>query len=200
MPEATNAPKRAVKYGVEKAYYALINDDGTYGKPKPLLGAVSVTVDPNGEKSPFYADNSIYFNEETNTGYTGKFELAYLEDEARVDLLGEVMDAIGGIYDDADASPAHVAFMWQTNGNVRNKRVVYYDVTFSRPSEADKTKEDKTEPGTFELEFTAVPVEMEVGDEIRKPSKYSLPSDKPEAKAAYDKWFDEVAKPQAAAA
>ncbi|WP_288070770.1 major tail protein [Adlercreutzia caecimuris] len=200
MPEATTALRKAVKYGVEKAHYAVRNDDGTYGAPKPLLGAVSVTVDPEGESNPFYADNSIYFDEETNAGYTGKFEVAYLEDEARADLLGEIIDAIGGIYDDADASGSHVAFMWQTNGNVRNKRVVYYDVSFKRPSEADQTKNEKTDPGTFELEFTAVPVEIEVGDRTSKTSKYSLPSDKAEAKAAYDKWFEAVAMPQAAAA
>lgn len=200
MPTTANTNKRPVKFGVEKAYYALVAEDGTFGTPKPLPGAVSVTLDPKGDSNEFWADNSIWFNEETNAGYTGKFEVAYLDDDALVDLLGEVKDAIGGIYDDADAQRAHVAFLWQTNGNLRNKRVVYYDTVFSRPTEKANTKTEKTDPDTFELEFASVPMEITVGEKTTKTSKYSLPSDTEAGKAVYEKWFAEVAMPQAAAA
>lgn len=200
MPTAANTAKRAVKYGVEKVYYAIRNDDGTYGKPKPLPGAVSITLEPKGESNPFYADNSVWFNEETNAGYTGKIELAYLDDDAYMDLLGERKDAIGGLYDDADASPAHVALLWETGGNVRAKHVCYYDTTFSRPSDKSNTKTDKTDPDTFELDFASVPTELAVGEETVKTTRYSIASDNEAAKEVYVKWFDEVAIPQAAAA
>lgn len=200
MPETSNTAKKAVRFGVEKCYYALLNDDGTYGDPKPLKGAVSITFDPAGETNDFYADNEIYARFATNSGYTGTLNVAYLEDEARVDLLGEKIDAIGGVYDTAESQPKRAALLWQTNGNVRNKRIVFYDTTFSRPGETANTTTQTTDPDTTEIEFAAVPTEMTIGDAVEKVSKYSMPSDSTAGKTVYTGWFENVAKPQAAAA
>lgn len=199
MPE-TKTKKKTVRFGVEKAYYAPLNDDGTYGTPKPLLGAVSLTMTPSGESNNFYADNELFAVFNTNSGYTGSIELAYLDEEARVDLLGDVVDAVGGTIEDAEAQPNRVALMWQTNSNVANKRVVFYDVTFNRPEENANTTKESTDPDTTTVEYTAAPREVEYNGKTIKTPKYSMPSDTELGKTVYDKWFENVPMPKAEAA
>lgn len=58
-------PKNKVKFNIRNVYYAklTINEDGTYsyGIPVPMPGAVSLSMDPNGEPSVFYADGYAYY-------------------------------------------------------------------------------------------------------------------------------------------
>ena len=49
-----------------------------YGVPKAIPGAVSISLDAEGESSPFYADGIVYFRSVTNNGYSGvKFALLF---------------------------------------------------------------------------------------------------------------------------
>jgi uncharacterized cupin superfamily protein len=48
----------------------------TYVHPKSIPGAVNLTLDAAGESVQFYADDSVYFEENTNDGYTGNLEIA----------------------------------------------------------------------------------------------------------------------------
>ena len=91
----TNTPNK-VKYGLKNAHYALltIGEDGTvtYGKPIPIPGSVSLTMDAQGNTSTFYADNMAYFVTAANDGYSGPFEVALIPDQFRQDVLHETMD------------------------------------------------------------------------------------------------------------
>ena len=54
-----------VKFGLKNCHYAkaTFDEDGsvTYAKPVRIPGAVSLSMDANGEIEPFYADNIAYF-------------------------------------------------------------------------------------------------------------------------------------------
>ena len=60
-----------VKFGLKNCHYAkaTFDEDGsvTYAKPVRIPGAVSLSMDANGEIEPFYADNIAYYNDEESS-------------------------------------------------------------------------------------------------------------------------------------
>lgn len=93
-----------VKYGLKNVHFAVITEtvtDGevtiTYGTPVPIPGAVNIALDAAGESVQFYADDSIYFEENINDGYTGNLEMALIPDDFRTDVLGEIEDSKGAL-------------------------------------------------------------------------------------------------------
>ena len=86
-----------VKYGLSNVYYAKATIDpstgaATYDTPVAIKGAVNLSLDPQGELSPFYADNIKYYTVNNNSGYEGDLEIALIPDSFRKDILGEVED------------------------------------------------------------------------------------------------------------
>ena len=75
--------KNKVKFGLNKVHWAKItawSDDGvpTFATPVRLPGAVSLSIDANGENENFYADNSVYYVINNNAGYDGDLEVALI--------------------------------------------------------------------------------------------------------------------------
>ena len=77
--------KNKVRFGLKNAHYAkaTFDEDGnvTYAKPVRLPGAVSLSMDPEGENENFYADDIVYFVINNNAGYEGDLELALIPEE-----------------------------------------------------------------------------------------------------------------------
>jgi len=58
-----------VKFGLKNVHYSVVTEtDGTitYDTPESIPGAVNLTLDAAGESVQFYADDSVYFEENTN--------------------------------------------------------------------------------------------------------------------------------------
>lgn len=188
MPSTDNK----IKYGIKNVYYAVatIAADGTatYGTPVALKGAVSLSMEPQGDSSPFYADNIVYYTSVANNGYEGDLELALIPDSFLTDILGMVKNTDNVIYEDAGANPVHFALLFQFEGDQKATRHVLYNCTATRPSAAGSTKEDSIEPETESVSITATTIYVS-----------SLQKDIPKAKTTvdttstiYDGWFSNV--------
>lgn len=151
-----------IKYGLKSVYYAVatIAADGsaTYATPVALPGAVSLSMDPQGELTPFYADNIVFYMSSANNGYEGDLTLAMVPDSFKKDVLGYVEDKKKVLVEDADAEPAHFALLFQFEGDAKAIRRVLYNCVAGRPTDNGNTKEENVSPETDQLSLTATTI------------------------------------------
>ena len=157
--------KNKVKYNLKNVHAAKLTEtvtDGvttfSYGTPKAIPGAVSISLDAEGESSPFYADGIVYFRSVTNNGYSGDLEIALVPEWFRTEILQEELDSKGVLVEKSDNKESvKFALLFEFDGDVNCIRHVLYNCTSSRPSIESETKEDTIEPGTETLSITADP-------------------------------------------
>ena len=88
--------KNKVKFGLTNVHYAKIKDWVTdasganltpvYVDPVRLPGAVSISIDANGENENFYADDIVYYVISNNSGYEGDLEIALIPTDFSTDI------------------------------------------------------------------------------------------------------------------
>ncbi|MBQ9248951.1 MAG: phage tail protein [Oscillospiraceae bacterium] len=188
-----------VKYNLKNVHAAKLTEEVvegvtqyTYAAPRAIPGAVSITLDAEGDSSPFYADGIVYFRSYANNGYSGDLEIALIPEWFRTEILKETLDDNGVLVEKSDSS-ANVKFalLFEFDGDERAIRHVMYNCSASRPSIESSTKEETIEPGTETLSLTADPredglVKSRTGDNT--------------AAATYANWYQSVYVPVVAAA
>lgn len=150
-----------VKFGLSNVHIAPITSTSgnsyTYDTPFAVKGAVNLTLDPEGDSADFYGDNTKYFTDAANQGYTGSLEIAMITDEFRTKILGESTDTNGAMTESSDDTIKDFALGFQINGDKANRKFWLYSVSAKRPSTASKTIEKSKEPVTDTLNITATP-------------------------------------------
>ena len=184
--------KNKVKFGLSNVHIAkmTIGENGavSYGTPFAIKGAVSLSLDAEGDSEPFYADNMKYYESYANNGYSGDLEVAKLPDQFYTDILGQKVDENGGMLENVNDTISPFALMYQIEGDQTGTRFCYYNTTVSRPSTEANTTEDTKTPSTDTLSITTS-ARTDTGD-----VRYKLPLTD-ENKTAYDAFFDEVPEP-----
>ena len=176
-----------VMYGLKNVHYAVETEaqDGTitYGTPVPWKGAVSLSLDPEGETSTFYADNVAYYVALANNGYSGDFESAMVPPSFLTDVMGETTTQSGIRLESADAHPKYFALLFELDGDVNAVRYALYHCKMARTNIESATKEEGVEVQTVTGEITATP---RPNDSIVKGVCDTTTA------TAYDDWYTDV--------
>ena len=190
--------KNKIKYGLKNVHVAILTKtltDGeysySYATPVSIPGAVNLSLDAQGESSPFYADDITYFRATTNNGYSGDLEMALVTDWFRENILKETRDSNGILIErSTDIDPVYFALLFEFSGDNKATRHVLYNCSVStRPTLEGQTKEDSITPGTETLSISADPRE----DGLVKARTGDSTSD-----AAYNSWYTTVYVPDSA--
>lgn len=180
-----------VKYGLSNVYYAKATIDSsnvaTYTTPVAWPGAVNLSLSAEGDTTKFRADNIDYWVGQSNNGYSGDFESALIPDTFRKDILGYIEGTGGILVEDAQAKTTPFALMFQFEGDEKNTRHVFYNVTCTRPTVSGSTTAETIEPQTETVTFTAVAIHNSaLNKDIVKASAPETTS------GAYTTWFTSV--------
>lgn len=187
-----------VKYGLSNVYYSVATIDdsthaATYATPVAFPGAVSMSLDSQGELTPFRADNVDYWVGNSNNGYEGDLEMALITDSFRKDILGQVEDDGGALVELKDVEAVHFALLFQFEGDDKATRHVLYNCTATRPAAAGQTTEETIEPQTETVNIKASSIYNEsFGKEVVKASTGANTDT-----TIYDGWFSDVYEAEA---
>ena len=176
-----------VKFNLKNVHYALLtlSDQGvpSFGTPVAVPGAVSLSLDANGEPENFYADGRVYYVINNNMGYNGDLELAMIPESFRTDVLHEELDDNGVLIENSESEIEAFALLFEFDGDKKHIRHVLYNCAASRPGIEGKTNEESKEVQTETLALKATP----------------LPDGKVKAKtgnstdtATYNNWYQSV--------
>ncbi len=147
-----------VKFGLKNVHIA-IRDGDTAGTPMAVPGAVSLSMDPQGEQSIFYADNIAYYVTQSNQGYSGDLELAMIPDAMRQAIWGEVLQATDKVlYEVANAEPAIFDLGFQIEGDQQERLTWIYGCTATRPQIGSTTIAESKEVQTEKCTITSSPL------------------------------------------
>ncbi|MBD8028146.1 phage tail protein [Ureibacillus sp. Re31] len=181
-----------VEFGLSNVHYApytMTDGEPVFETPIPIPGAVTLTGDPLGESTSFYADNMIYYVTKSNQGYDATLSIATIPQQFAIDALGEEFDEVDGVINEvADSQGKPFALLFQFEGDVKATRHVLYNCTANRPSINGNTKTDSTEITPNELTLTASPIE--IGGKLMVKTKTTSTT----TADIYNNWFKTVYK------
>lgn len=164
--------KNKVRYGLKNVHIAeLIESENgaiTYGKPEKYPGAVSLSLDPEGDSNNFNADDTVYFQTTSNNGYSGDLEMAYIPDWFAIKYLNHKKAKSGNVVEMTGGNNKPFALLFEFDGDVNATRHILFNVVANRPSLEGNTAEDSKEPQTSTLSFNASPVECPDGNSTPK--------------------------------
>lgn len=162
------------------AYAPLTQENGAvnWGVPVMIPGAVTLTMDPQGDVTPFYADGIVYYQSVANSGYSGSLEMARYPERMLKDIWGYIEnEADHVITENANAEPKPFALLYQIDGDTDNQLYCLYNCTGTRPGIGGTTNTNTKEPQTQSSNISAAALEdgrvlarttSKTPDEVRK--------------------------------
>ena len=149
----------------------------TFDTPFAVPGSVSLSLEAQGELTPFYADGIKYYVSSSNSGYEGDWEMALITDEFREKILSEYIDKNKVMLEEATAKVKRFALGFEIDGDVRGTRFWFYCCTSTRPTTESSTTEDAIEPTTDTVTVSASAVQLGTAKKMAEAKLESSPMD-----------------------
>lgn len=182
---------KKVKYGLKNVHYAVVTEttdsttgevESTYGTVKAWPGAVSLSLDPSGDDTPFYADDGVYYTIGNNSGYSGSFESALIPEDILTDVMGQTKDSNDVVVETTNDEKKYIALMFEFQMDESARRFLFYRCSIARPSIAGQTKSDSIEVQTETASITATP----------RPDDAKVKAYADQDSDAYSGWYTDV--------
>ena len=186
-------PENKVQFNLKNVHYAKMLTSGdipTWAKPVKVTGAVSLSLDPQGEVTPFYADGIVYYQTVSNNGYSGDLEMARFPDQMMQDIWGFQLGEDGVLTEFNNKEASAFALLYQIDGDADNQFYCLFNCSATRPDPGSSTTTETKEPKTQTCTISAVPLE-----DNRVMSRTTSTT----TEAVKNAWFDSVYAPTAAA-
>lgn len=188
-----NAENR-VQFNLKNTHYAVLDESGgqpKWSSPVSVPGSVSLSLNAEGNVSPFYADGITYYQCVSNNGYKGDLEMARLIDQMRKDIWKmEERETDHVLLENSSVEPASFALLFQIDGDVDNELYCLYKCSATRPSIEGETTSDSKTPKTQKANISAVPLGSGY---VMARTTASTPT------AVRENWFKQVYQPTTAA-
>ncbi len=189
MPKKENK----VQFNLKNVHYAVLTTNGlepAWDTPVAVPGAVTLTLDPQGEVSPFYADGIVYYQSVANNGYSGSLEIARMPDQMLQDIWGMTLDDTDFVLmENSNVEPKSFALLYQIDGDADRQYYCLYNCSGTRPAIGGTTTTGAKTPQTQSSSISAVALEN--GNVLARTT-----SQTPDAVKA--EWFKKVYEKEAA--
>lgn len=149
---------KKITTGVEKAYYAILKEDGDtpiYAPATYLQGLREFSIVANEEESGIYAENRLWESENALGAIELTLDFTSIFTEDYVALLGKKLSTTGGIIESVDDQAPYIALMLEKtlSGGVK-EYLTLFKGKLRIPEDKGKTKEGSTEFQTQSLNGT----------------------------------------------
>lgn len=151
-----------VQFNLKNVHYAVLtklSPTPTFDTPVAVPGAVSLSLEQQGELTKFYADGIVYWQSSSNNGYEGDLEMARFPDQMYQDIWGDTLSATDNVLmENANVQPNPFALLFQIDGDVSGALYCLYNCTATRPNIEGETTNESKEPKTASCTVSAVPL------------------------------------------
>lgn len=155
-----------VRFGISDVHYCKLTESTssgtttyTYGAKVAVPGAVSLTLDVEGDTNDFYADNGVYASFDSNNGFSGTLTIADVPESVYTDLLGYYKDTTTGLLTElAEANEVYFGLMCKVSSNEEPIGFKFWKCALSRPAFAANTTTESIDPDTQELSLRVMPI------------------------------------------
>lgn len=153
-----------VQFNLKNVHYAILTETVSggsvtysYGIPVAVPGAVSLTLDQQGEINKFYADGVVYYQTSNNNGYEGDLEMAKFPDAMLEAVWGMTLNSTDKtLLEKADDVKKDFALLFQIDGDAGNECYVFYKCSATKPGVSAATNTETKDPQTQKSTISAV--------------------------------------------
>ena len=148
-----------VEFGISNLHVCTYTDNNgtvTLGTPVKVPGAVTLEVEPQGDENTFYADNTTYWSQYMDNGFSGTITVAMFPDAFKTAFLGYITLDDGGIAQLKGATKPSVCLIFESDGDAEARRGILYNVSLGNINRSYNTTEDNVEVDTESIDITVV--------------------------------------------